>query len=469
MTRGCKEDGFTNGKVERLYLTAISRACDGVITILVSGVADFSSEFNLRLIPTLDPKEESPAETFCALDYRRLLMTASIMFFGVLALPFAGLTSQSYPNLVAVSVLWTAMNTINGVYGTMEGSYIPHFMRAAGLTAAHARATNGGDTSTTAAPRASPPTEAETTRISYNRGSRVSTFGLVASNLGSITASLIGIVISYTRGNVVVAGYANFMIAITVAGCMTVALGAIGGTLVPSIRGAPPPAGNLLLIALGRWVKLLRSLPRYPETFKFVVGWILWYTAYSNFNTVVSLLFREIYGIGLGDSLFTVWSCTAIVFATCGSLTWGFVFPHTRLGLKTWAYAFLSLNALCVFWGCIGISNSVNVGYKNGPEFWVEQVIFLSTSSALRATNRVIYASTIPEGHEAQFFGLELTLDLATGWIGPLLTGSIQNAAGNLRVPMVIHLVLIGIAAGLYWWTDLEKGRQDAKKPMQKN
>ena len=395
-------------------------------------------------------------------------MTFTIILFGVLALPFAGLTSRSYANLTAVSVLWAAMSTIQGVYGTMESSYIPQFMRAAGLTLMRARATDGEKTPATATAAAPPPTEAETTRTMYNRGSRVSVFGLVAGNLGSITALLIGIVISYTRGTGAFDGYANFMLAITVAGCVTVTLGALGGALVPSIRGAPPPSGNLLFTTLWRWVTLLRCLPRYPEAFKFVVGWILWNTAYTNFNTLVSLLFREVWGIGPGDSLFTVWTCTAIIFASCGSLTWGFVFPHMRLGLKTWAYAFLGLNALCVFWGCIGISNHVNIGYKNGPEFWVEQVIFLSTSSALRATNRVIYASIIPEGHEAQFFGLELTLDLATGWISPLVTGLIQDAAGNLRVPMVINLVLMGIAAGLYWWTDLEKGRHDAKKPMLK-
>ena len=134
--------------------------------------------------------------------------------------------------------------------------------------------------------------------------------------------------------------------------------------------------------------------------------------------------------------------------------------------MKTWTYLFLGLNAFCIFWGCIGISDNVNIGYKNAAEFWVEQVIFLSTNSALRAANRVIYASIIPEGYEAQFFGLELTLDLATGWISPLVTGSIQDSAHNLRVPMVINLVLIGIAASLYWWTDLAKGRRDAKIPM---
>lgn len=67
------------------------------------------------------------------------------------------------------------------------------------------------------------------------------------------------------------------------------------------------------------------------------------------------------------------------------------------------------------------------------PEFWIEQTLFCMTSSALRSANRVIYASMLPRGREAHFFGLELTLDLATGWINPLVQSVIQNKTHNLR------------------------------------
>lgn len=53
-------------------------------------------------------------------------------------------------------------------------------------------------------------------------------------------------------------------------------------------------------------IELLKSIPKYPEAFKLCVGWVLWNTGYSNFNSVIGLLFREVSGLGTGDRLYTV-------------------------------------------------------------------------------------------------------------------------------------------------------------------
>ncbi|KAL9112363.1 MAG: hypothetical protein Q9187_007782 [Circinaria calcarea] len=116
----------------------------------------------------------------------------------------------------------------------------------------------------------------------------------------------------------------------------------------------------------------------------------------------------------------------------------------------------------CIVWGALGINDGVPIGYKHRPEFWIEQVLFLSTSSALRSLNRVVYSSMLPRGREAQFFGLEITLDLATGWISPLVQGAIQNRTHNLRFPMIPNVLLMLLALGFYIWVDIDKGMVDA-------
>lgn len=148
-----------------------------------------------------------------------------------------------------------------------------------------------------------------------------------------------------------------------------------------------------------------------------------------------------------------------------GSLVFLFTFHHVKTPIKTWAYTFLVIDILCVLWGCIGISN-VTIGYKHAAEFWVQQVLFMSASSAFRSYNRTVYSSIIPKGSEAQFFGLEITLDLATGWVNPLVQGAIQDRTHNLRFPMVPNLLLIVIAGGFYLWLDVTKGIQDAQDPI---
>lgn len=138
------------------------------------------------------------------------------------------------------------------------------------------------------------------------------------------------------------------------------------------------------------------------------------------------------------------------------------VFPRLKWNIKTYAYVFLTINTFCIFWGCLGISKHVTIGYKHSAEFWVEQFLFSATSSALRSANRVMYASMLPRGREAHFFGLELTLDLATGWINPLVQSVIQNRTHNLRYPMLPNLFLLIIAGGFYYWFDLDKGVKDS-------
>lgn len=99
-------------------------------------------------------------------------------------------------------------------------------------------------------------------------------------------------------------------------------------------------------------------------------------------------------------------------------------------------------------------------------EFWVADFLFMSTSSALRSLNRVLFSSLIPKGSEALYFGLEITLDLATGWINPLVQGVIQNRMHNLRFPMLPNLICMIVALCLYIWTDIEQGMKDAETPL---
>lgn len=193
---------------------------------------------------------------------------------------------------------------------------------------------------------------------------------------------------------------------------------------------------------------------------------MLWNTGYSNFLQLLGALFLETAGIDRGSSVYTVYTFMMVIFACMGSLGWLFSFRFAKLHIRSWAYIFLVINILCVLWGCIGISDSVTIGYKHQAEFWPAIFLFMGSSSALRSLNRVLYASLIPKGSEAAFFGLEITLDLATGWINPLVQGVIQNRTHNLRFPMIPNLLLMLVALGLYIWVDVDRGMQDAETPL---
>ncbi|KAI1161592.1 autophagy-related protein 22 [Nemania serpens] len=417
-----------------LYLGAISRSVEGALTLLIAGVADYG-------------------------HFRKNLMIISIILFGAFALPFASFSDKTYSNLVTYSSLWLTMAAVSAAYGTIESSYIPLFMRESGW---FNRAPAASDS-------ASPVGNEARHKLQLNIGTRASVLALIAGNLGSILSLLIGVIIASTSQSGAQDGYRSFLIAITVGGVLTVVLGSIGWFFVPSVRGPKPPSRNLAFLALKNQFALLKSYRRYPEPFKLCIGWVLWNTASSNFQSVLGLAFREITGLGTGDRLYTVYSFLGVVLASFGSLTWMFLYPVLKWKMKSYAYFFFVIHIVTCFWGTLGISDNVPIGFKKTPEFWVEIAVLNPATSALRACNRVMYAAMLPKGREAHFTGLELTIDLAVGWINPLVQSVIQDATHNLRYPMLPNLFLFLISGGFYLWFDLEKGIEDSMKPWEED
>lgn len=239
----------------------------------------------------------------------------------------------------------------------------------------------------------------------------------------------------------------------------------ISAFVFPSTTGKPWPQGaNVFTLSIRRFITLLKKIRQYPEAYKLCIGWILWNVSYSNFLAVFGLLFREELGLGVSDAEYTVYSFMSFIVASLGSLAWMWAYPRAGLNIKTWAYIFLSISIFTLFWGCLGIKKSLPIGFKHRAEFWVFEVFYVSSSSALRSLNRAFYSSMLPEGNEAQFFGLEIMLGVATGWIGPLVNATIQNRTGNLRYPMLPNLFVLLIGVGLYVWVDADKGMRDAEK-----
>ncbi|KAI5361768.1 Putative MFS transporter superfamily [Septoria linicola] len=416
--------GEINYNSYNLYLQAISRACEGVISILTAGVADYANN-------------------------RKLALMISIYVFGALVLPFAGLSGGSMKDLEAMAGLYATVSAVGGVYTVIIASYIPLFMRSVGWFKGDNRLEDDG----------------RNPNMIWTKGTRVSVLGLVAGNVGSLTGLLVGVIITYAGGSAITAGYYNYLLAITVAGCTTIVVAALGHYLLPRITGAKRPIGsNPILLPLTNWIKLLRSVRRYPHPFIMCIGTLLWNTGYSNFLRLLGPLFLETSGLDSGSGVYTVWSFGIPLFASLGSLAWMFAFPRLTLGIKTWAYCFLSVQLLTILWGCLGINDDVSIGYKHQAEFWVCIVLFMSSGSALRALNRTLYASIIPRGSEALFFGLDITLDLATGWINPLVQGVIQDRTGNLRFPMIPNAIAVAVGIVFYICIDVSAGINDAKQ-----
>lgn len=408
-----------------LYLRAIYTSLEGLVAIFLMGIADYA-------------------------NYRKVLLIASITAYGIFALPFAGMTGKNYSTLKGLSALYALLNVDDTIYQILEGSYIPLFMRAS-------------------APRG---TVAEDIRrdMVLKRGATVSVMGIFLGNCGGITALLIGIIISYGRGGPMVDGYHNFLLAITIAGCITIVFSMVSAYFIPSVQGKEKPKGEIMIFfTLKRFIELLKNITKYRHAFLYCISWVIWNVSFSNFMSVFVLLFRSTLGIGSSDAEYTIYSFMSYIVASLGSLSWMFLYPRCNLKIKTWGYVFLGISLFTNFWGCLGISSNTKVGFKHRWEFWLFEVFYSAASSAQRSLNRTIYSTLLPVGEEAQYFGLEIMLGIATGWIGSLVNATIQDRTNNDRYPFLPNLFLVVISIVLYYFCDTEQGMRDVNKIIEEN
>ena len=88
------------------------------------------------------------------------------------------------------------------MYAVMESSYVPIFMRSAGIVLHQKRVENSSLVTGTDVDN-----KVEETKEAFVKGIRVSVLGVVIGNVGAMTSLLIGIVIVQTTGSYVTAGY----------------------------------------------------------------------------------------------------------------------------------------------------------------------------------------------------------------------------------------------------------------------
>ncbi|CEP63412.1 MFS transporter LALA0_S08e01882g [Lachancea lanzarotensis] len=420
-----------------LYLKALYTALEGLVAILVMTCADYS-------------------------NYRRTMLAISVLAFGLLACPFAALYKETTASLISVSVLYCLMLIVETVYQIIEGSYIPVFMIAAGHSP-------GRDV-----------TAEEPSGKALRRGSRVSALGLIMGNLGGIIALIIGVVITHVSGPSNLSGPRNFMIAITIAGLMTVTVGLISIPFIPNLQGRV-----LKLDASGSKVRTILKLPfdklkevthdvrNHREVLKYLIAWVLWNISFSNFLSVNALMFRSTLGLNNSSAEYTVWQLMGNVMALLGSLVWMIIYNWQCRRFSDARNVSLIKQSLCIlllfgwfanFWGALGANPDCPVGFKHRWEFWVGLVFFMSTSSALRSIHRVVYSSMLPKGKENQFFGLEIMLGLLTGWTEPLIIAAITNRTGNSRLPYVPNTILFTVAIAFFYSCDITAGMKQVAK-----
>lgn len=95
-------------------------------------------------------------------------------------------------------------------------------------------------------------------------------------------------------------------------------------------------------------------------------------------------------------------------------------------------------------------------------EFYLLAFVIGLVQGGIQALSRALYASLIPAGQSAEFFGFYNMIGKFAAVLGPLFVGLAAALTGDSRLSLIPILLLFLIGAVLLWRVDLEAGRKAA-------
>lgn len=228
-----------------------------------------------------------------------------------------------------------------------------------------------------------------------------------------------------------------------------------GFTLAPLLwlRNRAPPRERRTVrpgAGLGQLAQTLRQAGRYPQTFLFLLA----YLVYNDGVETVIALSSQFGQEELGLSLSTLASLLLLVqfVGFLGALLFRLI--AGRLGAKRTVAL-----SLLIWTGALL--------YAYGPLQTVQQYFGLGIAIALvlggtQALSRSLFSLLIPPGREAQYFSLYELSDKGTSWLGPLVFGLTLQFSDNYRLSLLSLAVFFLLGLALLLRVDLARGAQDA-------
>jgi UMF1 family MFS transporter len=96
-------------------------------------------------------------------------------------------------------------------------------------------------------------------------------------------------------------------------------------------------------------------------------------------------------------------------------------------------------------------------------EFYLLAMAIGMVQGGIQALSRALFASLIPSGRTAEFFGFYNMIGKFAAVLGPMLVGLTAALTGDSRLSLIPILLLFLIGAVLLWRVDLRAGREAAR------
>jgi MFS transporter, UMF1 family len=218
--------------------------------------------------------------------------------------------------------------------------------------------------------------------------------------------------------------------------------GGFGALTFARLRARPaplgaPPGRSAVAAGLGQVAATIRELRRLPQTFRFLMAYMLYNDGIQTVISTASVFLAQELFVARGlptDQSFLIGLVLMIQFiAFFGAL----LFERIARIVQTKNAILISL----LLWtGVIVYSYRF---LETTRQAWVMGGVIAIVLGGSQALSRSLFSLMIPAGREASFFGLYEISERGTSWIGPLIFGMVAGATNSYRQAILSLVVLL--------------------------
>ncbi|OGM41032.1 autophagy-related protein Atg22B2 [Aspergillus bombycis] len=212
------------------------------------------------------------------------------------------------------------------------------------------------------------------------------------------------------------------------------------------------------------WVAL-REVRSLPQTFLYFVAYFLLADGLNTTGTLVGIIQNN--EVSFSFLQLTYLGIAQAVTSTISTFGFWYIQKYFKISTKRMFLVTNFFSVFIPFWGMLGLWTT-RIGYHHRWEFYFYNVVFGLFQAPYYAYAQTMISELMPQGYDNMFFALFGITNRASSIIGPNVIQAIINDTQNNWMGFPFLFAICTAAMIMISFVDVEKGRQDGRKFVQK-
>jgi UMF1 family MFS transporter len=218
-----------------------------------------------------------------------------------------------------------------------------------------------------------------------------------------------------------------------------------------NVRPALEGAGHGLGANYLQFVQTLKHLGAYPQTMWFLIAYLLYNDAVQAVIALAAQFGNDELKIPMSTLTQVILMVQFVAFGGALAFNW----LASRIKAK-WAVVVALL-----IW--IAVVSSMYFSVRTTGQFWIAAAVVAVIMGGTQALSRSLFSLMIPEGKDAEYFGIYEIADKGTSWIAPAVFGLALQFTRSYRVAILSLIVFFVLGLLCLLRVDVARAAREAR------